>query len=142
MSRQSTLPPELKAQWVAALRSGEYKQGHGELRTNGGTRYCCLGVLTDLHPEFATPTGDDDDGYRYPDGNGFFNDVLSVDLAHAYFGGVQDPGVPLSAVPKEARKIAGYALDYYADDATVKLSTLNDAGVPFDAIAIAIEGGL
>ena len=28
--------------WIAALDSGEYKQGHCELQNSGG--YCCLGV--------------------------------------------------------------------------------------------------
>lgn len=40
--------------WVAALRSGKYKQGKGELRTKEDS-YCCLGVACDLyqkaHPE-------------------------------------------------------------------------------------------
>lgn len=39
--------PEVKARWVAALRSGEYKQGKEFLRYGG--RFCCLGVLCDLH---------------------------------------------------------------------------------------------
>lgn len=30
-------------QWIAALRSGEYEQGKGTLRTSSGY-YCCLGV--------------------------------------------------------------------------------------------------
>jgi hypothetical protein len=34
---------ELKKRWVAALRSGEFKQGRGLLRD--GDQYCCLGVL-------------------------------------------------------------------------------------------------
>lgn len=38
--------PEWKAKWVAALRSGEYKQGKRYLRK--GDEFCCLGVLTDL----------------------------------------------------------------------------------------------
>src|SRR4051812_23133617 len=38
---------EIKRQWVDALRSGEYVQGKGRLRTPDG-RYCCLGVLCDL----------------------------------------------------------------------------------------------
>lgn len=38
--------PEIKAQWTAALRSGEYQQGNGSLSKNG--KYCCLGVLCDL----------------------------------------------------------------------------------------------
>lgn len=34
---------EIKAQWVAALRSGEYKQGTGVLQCDD--EYCCLGIL-------------------------------------------------------------------------------------------------
>lgn len=34
---------ELKAKWVAALRSGEYQQARGVYYKNGA--YCCLGVL-------------------------------------------------------------------------------------------------
>jgi hypothetical protein len=37
---------EYKAKWVAALRSGEYRQGQGKLRT--GDAFCCLGVLCDV----------------------------------------------------------------------------------------------
>lgn len=40
--------PEIKQRWVAALRSGEYKQAHHKLAdAHGG--YCCLGVLCDLY---------------------------------------------------------------------------------------------
>lgn len=37
--------------WVNALRSGKYKQGTGALRqeTKTTTKFCCLGVLCDLH---------------------------------------------------------------------------------------------
>lgn len=38
---------EIKQRWVAALRSGEYKQGTGILHRDD--KYCCLGVLCDLH---------------------------------------------------------------------------------------------
>lgn len=38
--------PEWKAKWLAALRSGKYKQTSKYLRTEEG--YCCLGVLCDL----------------------------------------------------------------------------------------------
>lgn len=37
---------EIKDKWVAALRSGNYIQGHGTLSKNN--LYCCLGVLCDL----------------------------------------------------------------------------------------------
>lgn len=45
--------PDVKAQWVAALRSGEYEQAHGYLKVvdeGGGVGYCCLGVLCELMP--------------------------------------------------------------------------------------------
>jgi hypothetical protein len=41
------MKPEIKQLWIDALRSGEYIQGHGALKTSWG--YCCLGVLCDLH---------------------------------------------------------------------------------------------
>lgn len=40
--------PEIKAKWVAALRSGKYKQGKNVLcrpSSTGELAYCCLGVL-------------------------------------------------------------------------------------------------
>jgi hypothetical protein len=42
------LNKEIATKWVAALRSGDYKQTQGVLRSadNG---YCCLGVLCDLY---------------------------------------------------------------------------------------------
>lgn len=41
---------EIKAQWVEALRSGEYHQGTGRLHhiSGGQSLYCCLGVLCEL----------------------------------------------------------------------------------------------
>ena len=40
------MKPEIKQRWVAALRSGHYKQGPSALRRDD--RFCCLGVLCDL----------------------------------------------------------------------------------------------
>jgi hypothetical protein len=47
--------PEVKAKWVTALRSGNYKQGEGRLRSQswigtgwGQPEFCCLGVLCDI----------------------------------------------------------------------------------------------
>jgi len=42
---------DIKDKWVAALRSGNYKQGTGELRKvkdDGCTYHCCLGVLAEV----------------------------------------------------------------------------------------------
>jgi hypothetical protein len=38
---------ELKAKWIAALRSGDYKKGRVSLRSEEN-RYCCLGVLCEV----------------------------------------------------------------------------------------------
>lgn len=51
--------PEYKAKWLEALRSGEYKQGWGQLCTRKGEylsaikvaeqdHFCCLGVLNQI----------------------------------------------------------------------------------------------
>ena len=39
---------ELKAKWLAALRSGKYKQATRTLREPDSNNYCCLGVLCAL----------------------------------------------------------------------------------------------
>lgn len=40
----------IKAHWLTALRSGDFKQGKGYLKseTSGSPMYCCLGVLCEL----------------------------------------------------------------------------------------------
>jgi hypothetical protein len=47
------MDPELKRQWVAALRSGKYRQIAKSLRksVNGRNRFCCLGVLCEIAGE-------------------------------------------------------------------------------------------
>ena len=65
--------PEIRTRWVAALRSGDYKQGWGWLRS-GSDEYCCLGVLCELAVEdgvIAPPSysetsdGHSSDAYSY-----------------------------------------------------------------------------
>lgn len=56
---------KIKDKWVAALRSGEYVQGRGQLR-DSENKFCCLGVLCNIHamenPDFA-PTQTNKDSY-------------------------------------------------------------------------------
>lgn len=55
---------KLKADWVMALRSGEYQQTTGKLHEPNENSYCCLGVLcrvTDLN--IIDPSGYSVDGY-------------------------------------------------------------------------------
>ena len=76
--------PEIKAKWVAALRSGEYKQGKRYLKS--GDTYCCLGVLCDIAAqeglgEWTKPV---DDGYKGREGFVTLKDckysVLPIDI--------------------------------------------------------------
>lgn len=46
---------KLKADWVAALRSGEYRQTKHQLQDSGG--FCCLGVLCKVAGIEITPDG-------------------------------------------------------------------------------------
>lgn len=61
---------ELKARWVAALRSGKYRQGRGSLVSAsvlGQLSYCCLGVACEIfHKEL-------DVRKRYKDGEVYFD---------------------------------------------------------------------
>jgi hypothetical protein len=52
------LKPSVKKKWVAALRSGDYRQGQGTLAARDrwsfrgkGDKFCCLGVLCDIAPD-------------------------------------------------------------------------------------------
>lgn len=40
----NSLTAEQRQLWVDALRSGEYKQGHGLLYNEKADSYCCIGV--------------------------------------------------------------------------------------------------
>lgn len=44
---------ELLKRWVAALRSGDYKQGRGHLHSRWDDTYCCLGVLREIEPSIS-----------------------------------------------------------------------------------------
>jgi hypothetical protein len=51
---------DLKERWIAALRSGDYKQGRASLRDHNNN-FCCLGVLCDVYD----PTKWDTPEYSY-----------------------------------------------------------------------------
>lgn len=113
----SKMNPEIKAEWVAALRSGEYKQGKRYLRSVD-EEFCCLGVLCDL---YAKDQGVDD---------------WSIDVMGRYGDELPAPEVATWA-----------ALDVYDPQITVNgktgcCSMHNDNGATFAQIADAIEAQL
>ncbi len=104
---------EVKQEWLKALRSGDYKQGEGQLR-NGDT-YCCLGVLTDL--------------YCKQNNGDSWNDVASY----------SDGRLP-HRVRTWADLQSGDPRVGHDDNGTMtNLSALNDSGRSFNDIADLIE---
>jgi hypothetical protein len=67
---------EVKKKWLAALRSGKYKQGKYTLRTEDN-EFCCLGVLCEVariegvipNPKHAIPKYDDKVRWLYGRGS-------------------------------------------------------------------------
>jgi hypothetical protein len=53
---------DLRKRWIAALRSGQYKQGRERLRRADNT-FCCLGVLSDVA---------DSSKWHRPEGCGYY----------------------------------------------------------------------
>lgn len=46
---KTKLTKVLKQEWLEALKSGKYVQGKAQLKHKG--KYCCLGVICDIHPK-------------------------------------------------------------------------------------------
>ena len=107
----------IKKLWVAALRSGEYKQGRRRLRSNVNT-FCCLGVLCNIHaqehPKIAAAQKDSEQ---------YMGSYARLPLAVCRWA-------KFKPVHDEAIRIAG-DLNF--------LAAHNDKGVSFAKIADAIE---
>jgi hypothetical protein len=50
LTKESKMEQTIKTRWLNALRSGEYAQGNGTLKSNESetAKFCCLGVLCDI----------------------------------------------------------------------------------------------
>lgn len=113
---------EVKTKWVAALRSGDYRQGRGKLRDLEceTPRHCCLGVLSDIYYKEI--------GEAWPE---------------VPFGALS-PGLPT----KDVRLWSGLSFLGASDDKvvlnrfTLPLHIHNDQGSSFADIADAIESQL
>lgn len=103
---------EIKAKWVAALRSGKYPQGK-EFLNNGG-KFCCLGVLCEIAIDEGLPVN---------------KDMTSVEVHY---------DDRLSTLPRSVCTWAGLGNDL-PSAGRESLSSLNDNGMPFTEIADIIE---
>lgn len=102
---------EIKERWVAALRSGNFRQAQGYLSKNGG--YCCLGVLCELAAEDGVvEKGERDEFSTLYDEEGY-------------------------VLPPAVIAWAGVEDEYGRD--SLGLAEKNDHGTPFNEIADIIE---
>ncbi len=97
------LPPEVKAKWLEALRSGRYTQCNGRLHKNG-VGHCCLGVLCEVM-ELPQEAVQHEPGYsfqvmRYAYKGATASDVLPSGLAHDL--GITGAGTLNHPVPNPA----------------------------------------
>jgi hypothetical protein len=117
--------PEVKTKWLDALRSGEYKQSEGLLRSDTD-EYCCLGILCQIAADegvISQPTLNTDeysDRYMYSDGDNRNSMYLSEKVAK--WAGLDN--------------LTGYVI---SKNGAISLSSMNDEGKPFDQIADVIE---
>jgi hypothetical protein len=115
---------QVRAMWAAALRSGDYPQGTGNLRAYG--RFCPLGVLCELAVQAGVipPPTKGQNIWAYGADHGESRTSYLPDAVTRWAGlGDDDPAVLAPG------------------GRFLPLSHLNDAGMTFAEIADLIDGG-
>lgn len=116
--RAPKTPRARRELWVAALRSGEFKQGKAALRTAEG--YCCLGVGCEIyrryHSSRVTWVGFSPQKWRFD---------------------AESSWLPLTVRDWFGLATSAGQIKYYDD-----LSAMNDRGASFTEIANVIEDGM
>lgn len=109
------MDPEVKKEWIAALRKGDKPQGRGWLERYG--LFCCLGILCGIAVERG-------DFHRIQDGG-------RIEYVKGY-----------SSSPKNL-PVDIYGIDEFGtfniNEVVFSLAYLNDEGFTFDQIADIIE---
>jgi len=131
-----TMNPEIKQKWVNSLRSGEYSQGEGKLRSNYG--YCCLGVLCDLYAQEQNQEWEFKEQYSeeinsrfdcwYFDGESAFLPKSVMEWAGL---SVNTPNMKVFATDDDLEEEEYFYFD--------EISNLNDSGTTFMQLADLIE---
>lgn len=102
----------LRANWIAALRSGKYKQGKRKLRVED--RYCCLGVACEV---LGIEGVKDSEGYYC------YSNLFAV-------------------APQKVVEELGLINEVGSrNDGSTNLTRLNDEGKTFEEIANELESG-
>lgn len=108
---------EIQTEWVAALRSGDYVQGKGKLKTSDN-QFCCLGVLCDIMSK--------KDPKKYGDWGSATHGGAVI------FG--QFPNIGAGTLPDSMRHDVGIGVGLEG-----ALIRMNDGDIPFSEIATYIE---
>jgi hypothetical protein len=114
------LPPDFKAKWLEALRSGNYTQTTGMLRRRDG--FCCLGVACDVND---------------PSGWGVSHGSMYYRMKSPSSGFIVSNDVPL-----EVWAALSQLNDSVSDSVQAVLAHMNDNGKTFTEIADWIEENL
>lgn len=112
---------DIKAAWKTNLRSGEFAQGSGQLRSWDSTKkvwtYCCLGILCEMSGLGEWEVREAADGSRY-----------STYLGSKHY------------LPDEVAEWAGIAPVNSAEEGVQqRIGTMNDSGATFLNIADALD---
>lgn len=128
--------PERKAEWVAALRSGEYSQGQSCLRSNSG-EFCCLGVATDLAAKAGIGNWVTDDNGEMIGGPHPVMPGMAVGFRENGVKTIEYDTLPLSVA--EWLGFSKYNNNPYVCSYEDHLASMNDSGYTFEQIADIIE---
>lgn len=120
--------PEVKKKWVAALRTGHFRQGHDCLRSHDDSEvktYCCLGVLCELHRQEV---------------GGVWVWVDDAFPTYAYLG--EDTALPARVMEWAGLGLSDPVVAVAPGTDVELLSDINDRGTSFEKIADLIEAQL
>jgi hypothetical protein len=123
------MKPEIKAQWLADLRSDKFPQINGRL--SDGEGYCCLGVLCEQAVKAGVVTKTKT-AYGAVYGNDDSRSEAVLPRAVLEWAGLEDADPTVTLVVEDE--------DYGPEETTVGLSEANDDyGKTFRAIADLID---
>ena len=131
---------EVKTKWLEALRSGEFTQGTGCMRSPDGTSHCCLGVLSELYARETNTKLEDLYSWEYePDAEELQEDAL----ARGDLGQTTElhpdvaawAGLPVLVEVK-------YMGRYQEEEYDWNIGEINDEYEKFDGIVDLIDGQL
>ncbi len=113
---------DIKAEWIKALLSGDYGQGESCLRQDN--KFCCLGVLCDIHAK-SDCADEDWKPDNYEDHMYYLGQSLSLPNEVRLWAGLTQSNPTFSNI----------GMPHPYDD----LAALNDNGYTFEEIAKVIE---